>query len=214
MLCWCACAALFGLRGDAAEPTVADGDPSKTFFNGRDLTGWEGNQELWSVEDGELVGRTKTGLKLNNFLRSGMKLGDFRLIFEVKLVPDDSNSGLQFRSQPVPNSHEMLGYQADIGLHYWGKLYHESGRGALTNEDPPESVVHAKDWNTYEVLAVGYTIRTAINGHKCVDLDDPKGELEGICATQLHSGGPLEVRFKNFRLEINPKSSELKTVAK
>ena len=67
-----------------------------------------------------------------------------------------------------------------------------------------------EDWNTYEVLAVGHKIQTAINGQKCVDLDDPQGELKGHLAVQVHAGGPTEVRFKDFQLELNPEP-KLKT---
>lgn len=62
-----------------------------------------------------------------------------------------------------------------------------------------------EDWNTYEVLAVGSKIRTAINGHLCADLDDPQVARRGIVGLQVHSGGPTEVRFKDFQLELNPK---------
>ena len=62
-----------------------------------------------------------------------------------------------------------------------------------------------------KILAVGSKIRTALNGKLCVDLDDPKGERQGIIAVQVHSGGPMEVQFKDFELEVNPKG-EMKTV--
>ncbi len=67
------------------------------------------------------------------------------------------------------------------------------------------------DWNTYEIVAIGSKVMTALNGKPCVDLDDPKGAKAGIFALQLHSGGPMEVRFKEFKLELNPKA-ELVTV--
>jgi hypothetical protein len=44
-----------------------------------------------------------------------------------------------------------------------------------------------------------------------VDLDDPDGARRGIFALQVHSGGPTEVRFKDLKLEVNPKP-ELVTV--
>ena len=31
---------------------------AKDFFNGKDLTGWDGDPKLWSVENGEIVGKT------------------------------------------------------------------------------------------------------------------------------------------------------------
>jgi hypothetical protein len=36
----------------------------------------------------------------------------------------------------------------------------------------------------------------------CVDLDDPPGARRGIFALQLHSGGPMEIRFKDLKLEV------------
>lgn len=98
-----------------------------TFFDG-----WNGNKTLWTVENGEVVGRS-TGLQRNAFLWRDMTLGDFRLIVEVKLVPNNGNSGIQFRSRPRRDG-EMVGYQADIGETWWGKLYEEGRRGLLTKE--------------------------------------------------------------------------------
>ena len=106
--------------------------------------------------------------------------------------------------------YEMKGCQADIGAGWWGKLYEESGR-ALLSAKPGDAFVKTNDWNTYEILAVGGKIRTALNGHPCTDLDDPQVAPRGITALQVHAGGPTEVRFKDFQLELNPKF-ELKTV--
>ena len=65
-----------------------------------------------------------------------------------------------------------------------------------------EDHVKADDWNDYEIVASGSKIRTWINGQSCVDLDDPPGARRGIFALQLHSGGPMEVRFKDIKLEV------------
>ena len=48
--------------------------------------------------------------------------------------------------------------------------------------------------------------RTFINGHKCVDLDDPQISRRGVFAFQMHSSGALEVRVKDIRLEVLRKS--------
>ena len=53
---------------------------------------------------------------------------NFKLTLKVKLTPNAANSGIQFRSEPLPDG-EMKGPQADIGAGWWGKLYEESGRG-------------------------------------------------------------------------------------
>ena len=190
-------------------PLHATPDTVAYFFNGKDTAGWDGNTELWKVENGEIVGTSRTGLKHNEFLKSQMVFGDFRLVCEVKLTPNKENSGIQFRSEPLPNG-EVKGYQADVGAGWWGKLYEEEGRALLWDKSG-ESHVKPEEWNTYEILAVGNHVQTAINGKLCVDLKDPKGAAQGVIAFQLHSGGPMEVRYKNFEVEVNPKGG-LKTV--
>src|SRR5262249_46709170 len=158
--------------------------------NGTDLAGWDGTPSLWSVEGGEIVGRT-SGLKENEFLKSDLVLGDFRLKCQVQLVGNRGNSGIQFRSEALPDG-IVKGYQADIGVGWWGKLYEEHGRALLW---PKSGEAHVKPgWNTYEILAKGSRIRTWINGQPCVDLDDPAGARRGIIALQLHSGEATEVR--------------------
>ncbi len=189
------------LRSPAQVPMRATEDNVSAFFNGNDIEGWEGNTNLWRVENGEVVGVTE-GLKRNEFLKGTLLFSDFRLICKVKLAPNEANSGIQFRSKVLPDG-TVRGYQADIGAGWWGKLYEEHGRGLLW-EKSCGAHVNAGEWNTYEILAVGSRIRTAINGHMCVDLDDSSGSREGIIAFQLHSGGPMEVRFKDFELELNP----------
>lgn len=190
-------------------PLLATPDTVAYFFNGKDLAGWDGDTDLWKVENGEIVGTSRTGLKHNEFLKSQMVFGDFRLVCEVKLTPNKENSGIQFRSEPMPNG-EVKGYQADVGAGWWGKLYEEEGRALLWDKSG-EQFVNRDGWNKYEILAVGNHIQTAINGNVCVDLKDPKGATQGIIAFQLHSGGPMEVRYKNFEVEVNPKGG-LKTV--
>ena len=183
-------------------PMLATAENVGGFYNGRDLAGWQGAAGLWSVEGGEIVGKT-AGLKRNEFLRSDLAADDFRLTLKVKLVGDKGNSGVQFRSQALPDG-EMKGYQADVGPGWWGKLYEENGRALLWAKSGEEHL-RSGDWNTYEILAVGPRVRTFLNGQPCAALDDPEGARRGIFAFQLHSGEATEVRFKDVRLELNPK---------
>jgi putative heme-binding domain-containing protein len=199
---------LYYLSRPGQVPLLATPDTVAYFFNGKDLSGWDGNEDHWKVEDGQIVGSSKTGLKRNEFLKSQMLFHDFRLVCKVKLTPNKENSGIQFRSEPLPDG-EVRGCQADVGAGWWGKLYEEQGRGLLWDKSG-EQYVKTDDWNTYEVVAVGSKIRTAINGHPCVDIDDPKAATQGVMAFQLHAGGPLEVRYKDFEIEVNP-PLELKT---
>ena len=187
-----------GTRGQ--NPMLATADTKPQLFNGNDLTGWVGSKDVWSVDKGEIVGKSATGLAKNEFLVSQWAVEDFHLKLEVKLTTNDRNSGVQFRSQPLADG-DVKGYQADIGEGWWGKLYEEHGRGILFDK-PSDQHVKKEDWNTYEIQAVGSRVRTWLNGKPCVDLDDPAGARRGIIALQVHSGGPTEVRFRNLSLRV------------
>ncbi len=187
------------LRSPVQTPVLATKDNVKEFFNGKDLVGWDGDPALWRVEGGVLVGRSP-GLKRNEFLRSQTVADDFRLTLKVRLVPDEGNSGIQFHSTELPEG-EVRGPQADIGKGWWGKLYEENGRGVLSDRSG-EPFVKPGGWNDYEVVAVGGKVRTFLNGKPCVDLEDAALPRRGIFAFQIHAGGPMEVRFKDIRLEL------------
>jgi hypothetical protein len=115
----------------------------KQLFNGTDLSGWDGNRELWSVKDGAITGTTvadaatpeKSTLKHNTFLIwRGGTVSDFELMLKYRIVA--GNSGVQFRSKELPSGEHgpiMSGYQADFeaGTTYSGILYEEKGRGIL-----------------------------------------------------------------------------------
>lgn len=181
----------------AAEPVA--------LFNGTDLTGWEGNTELWSVKDGAIVG-TSPGLKENHFLATTKEYGDFELRFQVKLHEPSANSGVQFRSQRVDGSTEMIGYQADIGKNVWGSLYDESRRRkfvAQADEALVKKIVREGEWNDYVVRAVGKHITMSINGVNTVDYleADPAIPQTGKIAVQVHSGGPFVVEFRGLTMK-------------
>lgn len=192
-----------------AEEVISDSDRSKPvpdadFFNGKDLTGWDGPLQYWSVIDGVISGKSDTDIPKNEFLWSSVEVKDFYLSVYVKLIPANANSGIQFRSKKADESGQAVGYQADMGQDVWGRLYHEHGRGQLDWTDEGMKYVKHEDWNLYEILAIGNRIWTAINGHLSVAYMEPEGETEGLIAFQVHRGPPQEALFKNPRLIHNP----------
>lgn len=187
------------LASPSQVPMLATPENAKDLFNGKDLTGWEGDPKLWSVENGEIVGRSP-GLKRNEFLKSQMAAGDFVLTLKVRLIPNTENSGIQFRSEVLADG-DVRGLQADIGHGWWGKLYEEHLRGLLWDK-PGDQHVRVNEWNDYKIEAIGNRIRTWLNGQLCVDLSDDKVARRGVFALQLHSGGPMEIRFKDLKLDV------------
>ncbi|MBX3399819.1 MAG: DUF1080 domain-containing protein [Gemmataceae bacterium] len=188
------------LRHAGQVPALATAETAKDFFNGKDLTGWDGDKAVWSVENGEIVGKTEKGLKANNFLKGPFEVTDFKLTLKVKLSPNEANSGIQIRSINWTGG-EMKGPQCDVGKGWWGKIYEESGRGLLAKEGG-EKFVKVNEWNDYAIEAVGPNIKIWINGEKVADLTDDKMSRRGLIAFQVHSGGPTEVRFKEIKLEV------------
>src|SRR5438477_8638135 len=74
-------------------------DDTKSFFNGKDLTGWEGLSQYWSVKDGAIVGFTPKDPGFNTFLCTKKKYRDFEMSFQVRLKNGIGNSGVQIRSE-------------------------------------------------------------------------------------------------------------------
>jgi hypothetical protein len=132
-------------------------------FNGKDLTGWEGNPKLWSVQDGVITGQTTAdnSTKGNTFLIwTKGTVADFELRCSFKLTPGDSkgfaNSGIQYRSKVAnPANWVVHGYQADMeaGPAYTGILYEEGGRGILAQRG--EKVVIGADGKKQVAGSVG-----------------------------------------------------------
>ena len=124
-----------------ASPATAADSGFKSIFNGKDLSGWEGKQNLWSVRDGAIVGQTKSEADLptaNTFLvYKGSQPANFELRLKFRLTAQNdkgqANSGVQYRSKLLdPAEFIVGGYQADIDTgRYIGMLYEERGRGIL-----------------------------------------------------------------------------------
>lgn len=190
-----------GAVGGLGAATAGDGKGS-TFFNGKDLSTFEGLNEYWSVQDGAIVGSAPKGLSFNTFLCSKQKYGDFELKFQVRLK--GGNSGVQIRSK----IHDMkkfavTGPQCDMGAQYWGSLYGENFGGMMKAADPKtvKAVLKADDFNDYHIRAQGKHITIKLNGETTVDGEFEKAPADGIIALQLHAGGPMEVTFRNIQFK-------------
>ncbi len=174
------------------------------FWNGRDLSDFiVDTASCWSASNGVITGRHE-GQKYNDFLRTKRHYDDFELKLEFRLRNGEGNSGIQFRSVPVPDSHEVSGYQADIGQQYWGALYDESRRKKVLMA-PPALVLAALDkngWNRYVVRAQGNFIALYLNGVRTVHYVEPEEGLlrRGFIALQVHSGPPIQVEFRDLMI--------------
>jgi hypothetical protein len=187
--------------------SAAQAGSDKEFFNGQNLTGWEGLlDQFWSVKDGAIVGSTAPkGINFNTFLCSKKKYKDFELQFQVKLTPGKSgNSGVQIRSH-IHNmkTFAVTGPQCDMGQQYWGSLYGENFGGMMKAADAElvKKILKVEDFNDYYIKCIGKHVTIKLNGETTVDEDFPKMPDEGIIAWQIHGGSAMEVTFRKIQFK-------------
>jgi hypothetical protein len=190
----------------AAAQAPADSKPV-SLFDGKTFDGWEGNLAIFRIEDGAIVGGSlKQKIARNEFLCTTRTFGDFELRVRFRLLGGDSaNAGVQFRTKRIPNDHEVIGYQADMGSGWWGALYDESRRKkVLKGPDAAKmkAVVKAGDWNDYVIRAEGRRIQLWINGIQTVDYteESPSIESRGVICPQIHAGPPSEAWYKDITI--------------
>tara|TARA_B100000941_G_scaffold289680_1_gene269604 strand:- start:975 stop:1640 length:666 start_codon:yes stop_codon:yes gene_type:complete len=194
---------------------------AELLFDGKTLKGWnvnKGEEKWWKVADGTIEGGSLTEhVPHNTFCVFERSYKDFELNLKFKITPVKGgiNSGIQIRSQRIPNHHEMIGYQADAAKHYWGKIYDESRRRKVISRvlDPKAlaNAVKADGWNHYRILCEGPRIRMWLNEVACADYTekDLKIPLEGYIGLQVHGGGTLTVRFKDIMVkDLSPSKAE------
>ena len=178
-------------------------------FNGKDLTGWVGHENMWSVKDGVIVGRNTEPVPVSTYLLSERKFTDFRLLATVKLVESEMHSGIAFWGRVAPEQKDKYTFAGHLVMFPsgWG-MYDLYGRGGLpVDGGPAKKVGKQHDWNKLEILAQGNRIRVVVNGSQVVDWADPKEDAlyDGPIGLQLHSNSvPQEIHFKDLELTTFP----------
>ena len=182
-------------------------------FNGKNFRGWEGDtSRMWRIEKGALVGGSlQETVPQNDFLCTTRRYADFELHLQFKIIGTGFvNAGVQFRSERAKQpTHEMVGYQADLGAGYWGSLYDESRRDKVLAG--PDSVLVNKilrptAWNDYKIRCEGRRIRIWLNGRPTIDYTEPDTTLpqQGLIGLQIHGGGKAEASYRSISLRELP----------
>jgi len=209
-----------------------------SLFNGKDLTGWKGDSDLWSVEDGCITGKTrgKDHLSYNKFLIWDGKAADFEFRCEFRLE-GKNNSGVQYRSKHDKTRGDwvVVGYQADIHskAEFTGMLYDEKGRGIVAKRGQKVIVTQAgkkeasaldgefnpvdlTKWHELTIIARGNRLIHKLDGTISVDITDnqeSEREMEGVIAFQVHRGEAMKAQFRNVRLKKFKASASEKSEA-
>ena len=217
-----ACLLAAGAASQKTEPGF------QSLFNGRDLSGWDGDSKFWSVKDGAITGATrpedqKQGA-MTYLIWKGGAVDDFELRLAYRLSGERVNTGISYRGQR--DGWMVNGYQADIesGNEWNGVLVEMGGRlhlarrgqktlvdsagkinvtGSVGSSDELQALIKKDDWNEYVVVARGNHLTHKINGRVMIETRDEQTEkraLSGVLGLQLHHSYPQTIQFKNIRL--------------
>jgi hypothetical protein len=217
-------------RGPGIEALALDDHTGfEAIFDGKALKGWDGDPQVWRVENETVIGESSVEkpLKANTFLiwRGGQPK-DFELKLEYRI--NSTNSGVQYRSVELPEVGKWVlkGYQADIDFQntYTGQLYEERGRGFLAmrgqmtrlqpgkkqvianlrSGDELKSLIKTNDWNQVHIIARGNALTHVFNGHlmaQAVDDDLAARAMGGLIGFQMHVGPPMKLELRNIWLK-------------
>jgi hypothetical protein len=216
---------LLALDGPAESRKSPATEPGFTsIFNGRDLTGWEGDKKAWAVVDGAIQ-CTGGNTKKNWLIWRGGELRDFELRLSFKFTK--GNSGVQVRSKEIAKW-QVRGYQVEIADATKMGLWHHSlapekyrshlatagqlaridtdGKKTVEQQADPikvQSVCKDNEWNELVVTAVGPRLVQKINGvvfAELVDEDAKHSTRSGLLALQDHGKGCVAA-FKDIRIK-------------
>lgn len=175
-----------------------------------EISGWEGNLDYFRMENGSIVaGSQEQSIPNNEFLCTEKEYRDFEIKLKAKLIGQGKNAGIQIWSERIPNHHEVIGFQCDMGSMesrpIWGSLYDESRRKdflAHGQADSVRQVLHVGDWNDFTIRGQGNRISIWLNGYQTVDYVelDSTVSMKGVICLQIHSGPPAEAWYKDIEI--------------
>lgn len=195
---------------DGSQDENADQKDWQSLFDGQSLEQWEGNEKVFRIQEKSIVaGSLLKKISNNEFLCTRKKYGNFELKLRAKLIGDGRNAGIQFRSKRIPDHHEVIGYQCDMGImgsrSIWGSLYDESRRRKFLAEGDAEktnAATKVDQWNRLVIRCEGTRIQIWVNDYQTVDYTETDEGIEksGIIGLQIHGGKPAEAWYKDLQI--------------
>lgn len=187
-----------------------------SLFNGVDLKNWDGDEAIWSVEEGIIVGRNEDVVPSSTYLFTKNSYRNFRLIFDVKQTVSDEHSTMHsavaaLGERFTDKGDNQFGFKGPLLMfcHDWGiwdayrrnRIEPAGQKGSLQIEAEKKG-----DWNRIEILVIGNRIRFVANGMLVFDFtDEPDMLQKSPIGLQIHSNKrPQEFRFRGLVLCENP----------
>lgn len=180
-----------------------------SLFNGYDLTGWTGDLENYTIENGVIVCRGKN-------IYTQQQYSDFHLKFEFQLTPG-ANNGLGIRTS-------LTGDAAYAGMELqilddsdpkYAAIKPWQTHGSIYGVVPAKRgfLKPAGQWNQQEVIADSNRIQVILNGQTILDSDIKQATANGTSDGKDHPGlknqkGHIAflghgsvVRFRNIQIQ-------------
>ncbi len=194
-----------------SAPVQLDNEGFAILFNGKDLSGWCGDLDGYSVENGVLVCQKDGGGKLF----TEKQYGDYVFRFEFKLEAG-GNNGVGIRA-PLHGDAAYDGMEVQI-LDDKDPQYKDikpwQVHGSVYGISPAQpSDVKIGEWNTEEISVVGRNIKVTVNGKVVSDVNLDEAAKTPFPSGKAHPGtkrnrghiGFLghhhKVEFRNVRLK-------------
>jgi hypothetical protein len=182
-----------------------------SLFNGKDLTGWEGDEKRWFAEDGMIVGRNNDKVATSTYLFTKESYRNFRMVFEVKQTVSPKHSTMHTAvcalGERFNDKGNVYGFKGPLLMfcHDWG-IWDAYRRNRVAPRGAGPKVEKKGDWNLIEILVIGNRIQFAANGTLVFDFTDkPEMLKESPIGLQLHSNGkPQEHSFRQLYLTRDP----------
>jgi len=207
-----------------------DHDGWRSLFDGKSLTDWDGNTELWRVEGDAIVGISTPEKPAGTayLIWKGGEPANFELKAEMKLEGAGLNSGIQYRSVRTgqTGAASVKGYQADFDFagRYTGQLYEQAtSRGIIAwrgqvvraeqgkrprllamlgDPDDLKNLIKTGDWNQIHIIARGNTLTHIINGRTMsIFIDDDSTMAAARGLIALQIENTGKVFFRNLWLK-------------
>jgi len=168
-----------------SERELAEGWIS--LFDGETLYGWRAETDAnWKVENGTIT----VDQGIPGLLRTSAQFDDFMLRVDFR-SPKDTNSGIFIRTNPQPKDPAKDCYEINIADQGKSKF----PTGAIVDRVAGKGGFDSENWQTYEITAIGDTIKIGIDGRQSAVYQDTQPLGRGYIGLQLNSG---KVEFGNI----------------
>lgn len=189
-----------------------------SLFNGTDLKNWEGDDTIWSVEKGVIVGRNEGVVPSSTYLFTKSSHRNFRLILDVKQTVSENHSTMHsavaaLGERFTDKGDNAFGFRGPLLMfcHDWGiwdayrrnRIEPAGQKGGLQIDAEKKG-----DWNRIEILVLGNRIRFVANGSLVFDYTDETEMLQNSpVGLQIHSNKrPQEYRFRGLVVCDDPEN--------